>query len=79
MCFQAVSSVVKCESMCISTSALVLVCSQTVLSVVKRNQGVAQLLHLFLGAARLFKLLLNENQCVALVFVCCHALLSVVK
>ena len=43
------------------------------------NQGVAQLLHLFLSAARLFQLLLNQNQRVALVFVCCHALLSVVN
>ena len=45
----------------------------------KEIQGVAQLLQLFLGAARLFQLLLNENERVALVFVCCQALLSVVK
>ena len=45
----------------------------------KEIQVVAQLLHLFWCAARLFELLLNENERVALVFLCCQALLSVVK
>ena len=43
----------------------------------KEIQVVAQLLHLFWCAARLFELLLNVR--VALVFLCCQALLSVVK